>query len=651
MQFATSSFNKTMYQRNLIRFWMIPVLYFGLMFFVGPAQFLSALGTRRYLEMPEATRLLYGQYMMGYHMRGITSPVLVMMVAICVMIAVFSYLYNTRATLTTHAFPVSRRSLYITGLASACTMMLGPQLIIAAIMTIAALAKGVFCASALGTFIFFIVCYDIIFLGIASCIIMLSGQGVTAVGFYFLANYLSLLMKFMFDVLSSALYTGLNEPSFGWGPASPAYYLGLKSGFDLKVTYAADMSGYLTAASVGMQGVGLTLIYVLVSVGLLFLGYFLYTKRPVETVNDFISFGWLKPIFVVGGSFFIGMAGAFVIDTLFSGAASVSSDANRVIVLTMMVICALVLFFVAKMIVEKSFRVFTSRNLKLCALYAVCLIFFAVFMKVDLFNVQKYTPALNKITDVKFSVGGEKYTVEDEAAINEVLGIHKDLVNILDEVEEYESEFMRNAGFVGVEKVYVDTEETYDNREYVRFFYTLDNGSYVDRSYTIAFDKKSNVSPAYKAIMQKIYEYANDYDNYNNYVYAAKLSEKTPDYLNIYRKTDGSADTQVDIADSFDNTYLQRDMENKFDFDTNVFMDEMFNAYLQDLKDGNAEVVSMQNRWSDDTVNIVMYFEIRDKQDDLYSDRYYYDYHSINVMPTLDSKNILGVYEKYGLLK
>ncbi len=647
MQFMTSSFNKTMYKRNLMRFWMVPVFYFGLLFFMGPAMFMSSLGTNHYAQMPDETRHLYGMYMMGYHLRNVINPVFIMMIAVTAMIAVFSYLYNTRATLTTHAFPVSRRGLYITGLASAFTMILVPQLLIGVITAIIALVNGVFVASALGTYFLFSICYDVIFVGIASCILMLSGQAVTAVGFYFLANYLSILMKFMFDSLSTFLYIGISEATMGWGIGAPAYYLGLKSGFDLRVEYAEDLKGYLTSINIGARGVGLTLCYTLIAIGLLFLGYFAYVKRPVETVNDFISFGWLKPIFVVGGSFFIGMAGAFLIDSFFQGSPNISSEGNRIIVLTAMVLCALVLFFMAHMLVEKSFRVFTQRNIKLCCLYAVCLVCFAIFMKVDLFGVQRYVPKLSDIENIKFNVEGESYTVDDEAGMKELLGMHSNIVELLDEVDEFEREYGRSLAFT-VENDMVYEEPQYIHYIYLRFFYTMKNGSYAKRSYSIAFDKDAAVSPQYKALMDEIYRFANSYDNANKYGYGGKLEQKGPTYINIYKNNEGIDGIVLDI--STDNIFMQRNSANIYGFDSNEFMDELYMAFLTDWKEGKVDIIPMDDLYSEPTVNFCINFEIKSNYDDDGFEKYAYDYNSLRVIPTLESEHILSVLDKYNVI-
>lgn len=135
MKSKTSFFNKTIYKKNLSRFFFFPVLYF-LALFVGTS--CNAILDRLELLTYKNVYVQTLQDNSDLHDAIMNSNIslVVAIYMILTTLAVFSYLYQRRSCNMMHAFPVNRKILFGTGVLSILTMALVPQFLIAIINTI-----------------------------------------------------------------------------------------------------------------------------------------------------------------------------------------------------------------------------------------------------------------------------------------------------------------------------------------------------------------------------------------------------------------------------------------------------------------------------------------------------------------------------------
>ena len=105
-------------------------------------------------------------------------------ISIVVTAITFWYLFNRRDSYMMHAFPVSRRSLYFTGLASSFTVSIVPVILTASIMSVAALASGAGNISCVWYWALITAFTTVLFTSIAMFSLMITGQLVTGIVFY-----------------------------------------------------------------------------------------------------------------------------------------------------------------------------------------------------------------------------------------------------------------------------------------------------------------------------------------------------------------------------------------------------------------------------------------------------------------------------------
>ena len=124
MNSRTSFFNKTIFFKNIVRFWPVWVCYTAIMFFTTIWQALSILFDK---EMYDSVSR--AEYIGRYLTLNLNIP-MIMFVSVLSALLVFSYLFRERSANMMHAFPVNKKTLYVTSFISGLLFLLLPQTVI-----------------------------------------------------------------------------------------------------------------------------------------------------------------------------------------------------------------------------------------------------------------------------------------------------------------------------------------------------------------------------------------------------------------------------------------------------------------------------------------------------------------------------------------
>ena len=117
MKSKTSSFNTTIFKKNLTHYWPIWIVYLCYLIVVVPLSiWLYANNESNYIGNVPLTQKQY--YVIGSALAGAGSVIPVFIAAAAAALAVFSYLYNPRNANMIHSLPLDRRELYITNYVS-----------------------------------------------------------------------------------------------------------------------------------------------------------------------------------------------------------------------------------------------------------------------------------------------------------------------------------------------------------------------------------------------------------------------------------------------------------------------------------------------------------------------------------------------------
>ncbi len=471
MQSKISCFNKTIFKKNLTRFWPFAVLY-GLYLIVAHPMVLYLESTNNYYT--SGSRKVW--QLVGDHFTEMTEPVSVFLISIAIAIAVFSYLYQSRSANMMHAFPVTRTGLFVTNYLSGLTLMVLPQVLAALATNLVILGKANSMIWSVWAWFGITVGETVFFYGFACLIVMFTGQLLTAGLFYMIWNFLYIVSVSLINFMGELFIYGVNGYLIQTmrHPLFPLTYLLGRVGF-----YTEDPSN-----TYHVQGISILLIYVAAGLALAALACYVYQKRRIECAGDFLSMRWTAPVFRWGTALIGGIACALFLTYLFGEAVSRNRMAVRFVVF--LIIFAVVLFFVAEMFIEKSFRVFRKRiAVESISCVAVLLVGVAL-LQFDVFGIETYVPETDEILTASLW-GSPGVSFEDAADVEKVRALHE---LILDHRSEQKSQSRVDLGYSAMVESVKNMEDVTDAEQvqyyaYIDISYTLKNGKRVSRSYPV----------------------------------------------------------------------------------------------------------------------------------------------------------------------
>lgn len=471
MQSKISCFNKTIFKKNLTRFWPFAVLY-GLYLIVAHPMVLYLESTNNYYT--SGSRKVW--QLVGDHFTEMTEPVSVFLISIAIAIAVFGYLYQSRSANMMHAFPVTRTELFVTNYLSGLALMIFPQILVALASNLVILGKANSMIWSIWAWFGITVGETLFFYGFACLMVMFTGQLLTAGLFYMIWNFLYIVSVSLINFTGGLFIYGLDDSLIQTMryPLFPvAYLLG-------RVGFYTDSSTY----AYHVQGISTLFLYV--AAGLIFaaLAWYVYKKRRIECAGDFLSMRWTAPVFRWGTALVGGVACALFLTYLFGEAVSQNRMAVRFVVF--LVIFAAVLFFVAEMFIEKSFRVFKKRIAVEGASCVAVLLVGVALLQFDVFGIESYVPQTDEILTASLW-GSSNVSFEDAADVEKVRALHE---LILDHRSEQKSQSRVDLGYSAMVESVKNMEDVTDAEhvqyyDYINITYTLKNGKNVSRSYQI----------------------------------------------------------------------------------------------------------------------------------------------------------------------
>lgn len=482
MRSATSYFNGPLYRKTLARFWPLWGLWAVGWLFLAPLRLLNSYFTDYAWRATSARDSLLWDARSLPEM--LTSGVfLALFFAILCAMAVFGYLYNSRSACWTHALPMRREALFTTQYLAGLSMMLLPLLaaaVLTAIVEVSFLPMESWgeVLSALLTWLLAQCGLCLFFFSFAAFCAMFTGHILALPAFYGILNGLAAGLWFLVDALMNEFYYGYAGTP---GALTVVEYL----------TPAEILTGAVywfsgtPAESAHLSSPGTVAVYALVGVALAFVSLCVYRRRHVETAGDVVAVAVVRPLFKYGVSFCSGLAFG-----MFTAAFFGWSDLP--ILIPCILIWTVVGYFVAEMLLKKSFRVFKAWRGAAVMTAVMLLLCLACLM--DVFGVVKRVPDAGQVESVRVELEmGAPYDsgtpliadLTDPAQIEKILALHQAIV-------DNNSRDDRIAG---------------DGYTYARLTYTLSGGGELDRRYNsvpVAFsdlDTPGTVAYAIKRIM------------------------------------------------------------------------------------------------------------------------------------------------------
>lgn len=481
MRSVTSCFNPTLFRKNLSRFWPLWAVYGAIWLVAMPlVQFVKLFGWQgEYYR--ESFEKLADMSVREVLWHSETALWLALVFGLLFAMALFSYLMNARSVGMMHSFPIRRESLFLTSYltgAAAFTAVHGVAALLTGAIQTAAGVSG--CWQAVGAWFLAAEGMMLFFYSFAVFCTMFTGQILAAPVFYGVLNGLAAGLNLLIQNLGEAFYYGFSAgtPAWVWW-LTPLYRLSRDVGLD----YQWDESlGYDTAHT--LSGLGTVGVYALAGLALAGLALWACRVRRSETAGDVVSFRWARHLFRWGVSLCLGLslgqALYYMLWTSFGG------DGDS---LMWMMVCVLLLalvgWFAAEMLLEKSFRVF-RRGWKGGLVMTAVLLALGVCLHLDVLGVENRVPPADQVQSVSLSVSGRSGVsgvIEDPEIIERILAFHTALVAEKEEQKTLQAE-SRESG-TGLY-----------NWGWTELTYFLKNGGSMSRSYYVYVDSPTPSGPA-----------------------------------------------------------------------------------------------------------------------------------------------------------
>ena len=507
MKSKTSSFNTTIFKKNLTHHWPIWIVYLCYLIVVVPLSiWLYANNESNYIGNVPLTQKQY--YVIGSALAGAGSVIPVFIAAAAAALAVFSYLYNPRNANMIHSLPLDRRELYITNYVSGFVFLFA---FIAGVLV--CLANQITCIQYLFYWFLYMAGVSFFAYALAVFVAMLTGN-IFAMPFYYLAvNYLWIGCMKMVQNISSLICYGVSDTwtSSQTSRLSPLDYL--IRNLVMGVKYDKD---YVQAVGVTISGGKTVAVYAVAAVVITVFAYFLYKNRKIETTGDVVSIAALRPVFrwisgICGGGLIALAVSALVLEYI---------KVNEFISLMIfMVIFGSICFFAAEMVLQKNFRVLCKKRIAEWAGFVAVVLILLTCFRVDVFGIERKIPDASEI-EAAF-VNMDYPVCVSKEQIPEVLELQKQCIDSKDE--------------------YLSVYKKGKNYYYTSFRYYMKDGSVFERRYPVSVTEEALKDK--NSVAFKLTALETDPDNMMKQVLGNGYKENDyySGYLTVY-KEDGESD-------------------------------------------------------------------------------------------------------------
>lgn len=377
MRSKISFFNKTLYLKNITRYWPIWAAYLFVWILILPVSLGSSISYGNFSGVDGLETLRYNIF----NTSVTAGTVMSLIFAVLTAMAVFSYMNNARSVNFTHSLPVRREGLFLTNYLSGLSFMLLPNILVFLITLAVCGLGGLLSVSALLTWLAVTSMLSVFFFSFAVLCAMLTGHSLVLPVIYIIFNFLVVgvktLVQYAFQLLVYGASGSMNAfTASRW--FSPAY--GIMTANTVEGVYTTEnvFSSRLILSECSFTGWPMLLIYFAAGIVLAALALLIYRRRKSEAAGEVIAVKPLKPVFKYCLAFGFSITLGFLLTAFFTQNSYGVGLAMTTLVC--MLIAGAIGYWAGEMLLRKSLRVFKK---SLRGLLAYILVFAALLLCVE----------------------------------------------------------------------------------------------------------------------------------------------------------------------------------------------------------------------------------------------------------------------------
>ena len=485
MQSKTSCFNKTLFWKHITRFWPVWAAYLAIWLLDMPIAMVSQ--RERLLQFPVQVQ--------SGALNSVTGGIIISFIfAVLMAMAVWSFLYNARSASGAACLPLTRTAQYFSAMLAGLLPMVAVHIVTFLLTVLAEASMGLLHLPSLLTWLAATLLILLFFYGFATLCAMLTGNIIVLPAVYVVLNLLGAGLQVLLNAIVDFFVYGLSGFDADWLIWFSPIVRMLEGGMvQPDQAYDEARQAWFTT---GWHFEGWFPVILYAAVGLIMLlgAWALLRRRQMETAGDVVAVPVLKPVFRWCMGICAGLLFADMMLYVFDISGETQAQVFAVTALWL-VIGAFLGWFIAEMLIRRSFKVFRGgwRGFGGWALCCVVLLGCLTAMELDLFGYERRQPRAEEIATAMIFAGGENAYFTDQENIGQVLALHKNVIDNKAHQDQCQRKhyFMRDREWQ--DKVMdvgsVDFEVTY----------SLKNGSYISRRYTLPYVAGDTDSAPYMA--------------------------------------------------------------------------------------------------------------------------------------------------------
>lgn len=461
MKPKTRFFSKGLSANLLKRCWPIWVCYLCFLLLMVPGALLNILQETYSGSEAELVR-------MSVLNTGCQLAVLSFAVAIVVVMAMFSFLYNARTCGMLCSLPLKRETVFTTAYLTGLVPLLAADVITAGVTFL--LFREYLSIETMALWLSLVLMGNVAFYGFAAFCAMLTGSLFILPLAYAALSFAAFVAEGALRGLLGILVYGFTYSTLFFGKLSPVMELLLHLETSVKgmedALTAYGNAALLTAgenAQYVIRDYSTLFIYFLCGILFSAAALLLYKRRNMEYAGDTVAFPVLKPIFkycmAVGTSLVLA---CFVAKEIFS--ATVHGMPLAIITAVLMILGAFVGYFTAEMLIQKTMHVFRGTWKGLLVLWVLALLFTAG-CRADITGYSRRVPEEEETASVQMLFEGSSMELKTQENIAAAASLHRQIL----------SEQKKN--------------EAAGRLRGISLYYTLKNGKTLSRMYTVSADE------------------------------------------------------------------------------------------------------------------------------------------------------------------
>lgn len=385
MRCETSFFSLTLFNKHLKRYWPLWAVWLAGWLLALPVSLWN--NARWYGDILRVVQ----RYDQALSATGVIIALIAPLVAVCV----FFHLFKTPAANFVGALPLRREGVFATAFAAGYVMLAAPILFTGLVTVLVEWAVGAVAPGALLTLMGGCLLQSFFWFSFATLCCVISGNAVAGLAFYAIFNGVVMVMAWLVQTVLQAFLYGFSQLGDGvWDVVAW-----------LTPLFKMSMGDTLIAAG-SIASTRMEMLWVYAAVGFLMLlaALGLHHIRKAERAGDLIAFGPIRWVFRISVTLCGGLSlGMLLLVLLFNGQ---PESGLGVCLAGCCAVAAVVSWFAAEMLLQKSFKVFKD-HWKGALAGALCFVLAILAIDMDWIGFTTRVPKPQQVRTAIATFGGD----------------------------------------------------------------------------------------------------------------------------------------------------------------------------------------------------------------------------------------------------